>query len=847
VDGLRATGVAKGSVTVTAFIKVGSTTVTGGTTLAVNEVALKSLALTPAAPKLAKGTTVQLTATGTFEDQSTQDLTGTVTWTSESPTIASVSDDAATKGLVSALETGTAKITAKLGDVTASATTTITNAALIEIAVTSPHSFVAKGTQEQFTAAGIFSDDSIQDLTKQVTWASSDPSVTISDADATKGLATAVTEGTATISATLLGVTGTRVFMVTTATLSTIEVTPTSATLAKGTVMAFVATGIFSDHTFQDLTSSATWSSSDEAVAKVANDGVGTRGFVTAVAAGTVEITAKYGQISGSTAVVVTGASLQKVDIVPLNPLVPKGLRQWFQAIGTFSDGTAQNLTASATWGTSDATVANVSNVAGLRGMTTTLKEGAAVITASIGAMSASTTLTVSAASLTGISVTPANPALAKGTSLELTATGIYSDETTQNLTALVTWTSSDPAIVAVSNAEGFHGHATGLATGNATVTAKFDGVSGSTLVTVSTATLATIAVTPTNPTLAKGTRIAFLATGTYTDGTTQDLTAWATWSSSDASVSVSNDAGSHGLGIGLVQGSAVVTATYGGKSGSTTVTVTAATLVSLEMTPQAPAIAKGTNVHFTLVGVYTDDSKQDLTSAAVWASSNTQVAAIYNVQSWFGVAFGISEGTATITANYEGKSASTLLTVSAAKLVDVTITPDKASIAKGTTLWLTATAKYTDNTTQDITSGVTWASSDPTRVIISNAIGSQGLATAVAEGTVTISAVFGGKTATTSLAVTAASLTSIQVVPAEATMNMGTTLQFAAVGTYSDNSTQVVTTSVTWASTNTAYAIASNAYGSRGLVTAVAAGTTMITATMPGTGKSGSAQLTVK
>lgn len=83
---------------------------------------------------------------------------------------------------------------------------------LQSIAVTPANPSVAKGLTQQFTATGTYSDNSTQDLTSQVTWASATPTVaTITAA----GLATAVSAGTSTISATLSGVTGSTTLMVT--------------------------------------------------------------------------------------------------------------------------------------------------------------------------------------------------------------------------------------------------------------------------------------------------------------------------------------------------------------------------------------------------------------------------------------------------------------------------------------------------------------------------------------------------------------------------------------------------------------------------------------------------------
>ena len=84
---------------------------------------------------------------------------------------------------------------------------TVSPAVLQSIAVTPANPSVPKGATEPFTATGTFSDNSTEDLTSQVTWASATPSVaTISAA----GVATGLTTGTSSISATLGGLTGRR-------------------------------------------------------------------------------------------------------------------------------------------------------------------------------------------------------------------------------------------------------------------------------------------------------------------------------------------------------------------------------------------------------------------------------------------------------------------------------------------------------------------------------------------------------------------------------------------------------------------------------------------------------------
>ncbi len=75
---------------------------------------------------------------------------------------------------------------------------------------------------------------------------------------------------------------------------------------------------------------------------------------------------------------------------------------------------------------------------------------------------------TVTAATLTSLAITPATGTLPLGNRISLTATGIYSDNTHEDLTDQVTWTSSDPLVARFSTAAGSEGVVTGAGTGRA-------------------------------------------------------------------------------------------------------------------------------------------------------------------------------------------------------------------------------------------------------------------------------------------------------------------------------------------------------------------------------------------
>jgi hypothetical protein len=97
-----------------------------------------------------------------------------------------------------------------------------------------------------------------------------------------------------------------------------------------------------------------------------------------------------------------------------------------------------------------------------------------------------------SAPSLTTLSVTPTNPSIMAGTSQHYVATGIYSDGSTQNLTASATWSSSTTTVAAVSNSAGQNGLVSALAAGTTTIKAASGSISGSTTLTVTAAPAST-------------------------------------------------------------------------------------------------------------------------------------------------------------------------------------------------------------------------------------------------------------------------------------------------------------------------------------------------------------------
>ncbi len=145
---------------------------------------LSTLTVGPSTPSIQQGKTLQMTATGTFDDGSTKTLTTNVLWSTSDVATATVS----TSGVVTGVAPGTATITATSGTVSGSTSVTVTVANLISIAVTPTNPSIKQGAIQQFMATGTIQGGGTVDLTNSVSWNSSNTSVATI---APTGLATA--------------------------------------------------------------------------------------------------------------------------------------------------------------------------------------------------------------------------------------------------------------------------------------------------------------------------------------------------------------------------------------------------------------------------------------------------------------------------------------------------------------------------------------------------------------------------------------------------------------------------------------------------------------------------------
>ncbi|MCB1190546.1 MAG: Ig-like domain-containing protein [Leptospiraceae bacterium] len=531
--------------------------------------------------------------------------------------------------------------------------------------------------------------------------------------------------------------------------ISSIEVQLQNSVVSTGTILKVQATAIYQDNSKKDVTGEATWSSNDTNLARINKPGE-----VYAENSGEVSIKAESEGLTGESALTIQPLNLSQILIEPVNQTLAIGIGQQFQAIGIFENNSNQELTSSVVWSSSDSSIVSIAT----NGLAMAVSQGSVTIYAEKNGIISSAILTISPPPvvLTSISVTPSNPSIPKGLSQQLTATGLFSDSSTQDITNQVNWVSTNTGIVDVSNTAGTIGIASGLGVGVSDVTATMGAITSTPItVNITSAELVSISISPLAPSIPKGLTQQFTAVGTYTDASTQDITSSVVWQSSNATASsISNALSTEGLATGLAVGNTSISAVLGiVTSPASNLTVSAAELVSISISPTSPSVAKGLTQQFIATGTYTDASTQDITNSVTWLSANGTAASISNLVGTKGLATAQNVGSSGITAGLGAiTSSSTTFSITTATLVSIAISPANPTVVNGLTQQFTATGTYTDSSNQDITSSVTWSSSDVTKSTISNAGGSKGLATSVSAGTSNVIATLGAVTSSPSV-----------------------------------------------------------------------------------------------
>ncbi|ADN74988.1 Ig domain protein group 2 domain protein [Ferrimonas balearica DSM 9799] len=770
------------------------------------------------------GESMAFMATGVYQDGGRRDISNQVTWTSANSAVAEI----APSGLLTGREPGNTSVLASFQGLSSNVVAVQVNALqVLAISVTPDTVSVAPQGSEPLTAMATYGDGSQADVTERVSWQIGDETVAVLSQS---GVVTGLQNGSTTATAALDGVSS-NVVAITVSDgggsglggnpLVSLQITPTPVTtngvseltLAKGNVQPFAAVGIYKDGTSETLTNKVNWIASDSAVADLSAKGV-----LTALKPGSMVVRAELSGIeSNAVTITVTSAVITEIQVTPADVVLAKGQGRALRAVATYSDHTSAEISEAVQWLVVDSAIVTVST----RGELTAHRVGTTTVTAVLGEVSSNpVAVTVTDAVIRRIQLTPSPVALAKGQQQAMTAMAIFSDNSSADITATVSWMVADMGIIGLSP----NGMLRALEKGSTTLSASQNGVvSNVVAVTVSDAVVTAIQVTPASLAIAKGNRRQMTALATYSDNSVADVSTMVTWASMDTEVATVTTTG---LLRGMAVGDTEVTATLAGiTSNRAEVAVSAAVVTAIQVTPASLTLAKGQRQSLTAMATYSDGHTQEVTDLVAWHADDRDVATV----STAGELVAVDVGNTEVTAWLDGvQSNGVSVELTAAVITALQVTPSPLSLAKGRQQPLVATARYSDNTTANVTSSATWVSADTARVTVT----ATGLLSAVGLGDTTVTASLSGVTSNrVAVTVTAAVITAIQVTPSPVQLAKGNRADLTAMASYSDGTSADVTASVAWRSADTAIATVADT----GQLTAVAAGSTSVTARQAG------------
>ncbi len=519
---------------------------------------------------------------------------------------------------------------------------------------------------------------------------------------------------------------------------SSIQITPTTATVEEGANAAFSCTAF--DSRGIAVSSSRAWSVSDQNVITVAANGA-----VTGQHAGSAVASCTIDGKTATATITVTESPVAFVELTPGAGVVVVG--NSMQLVATPRDSNGAVIPGrQVQWSTADSSVATVNSSGAVVGRV----EGSADIIAMTGGKASLAKVNVGKGkptSVASISLSVDATTLNVGQLAHATATTI---DTKGNVVSgrSITWTVADPTVISSVSSGADKANVTGRKTGQSVLTATSEGVSTSATFTVALAPVQTVSLSLASSNILPGQTTQ--ATASLADALGNPLTGRSVVITSlDPSIATVS---STGLVTAVKSGAVIIRATSEGKTGDASLTVGVPSVATIEVTLASPNLTPGQTTQAT--AVLKDANGVVLTGRSVaWASMTPNVATV----SVSGVVTAVAAGSAAIRATAESKTNEATVTVAApvatpVPVASVAVTLATPSTTVGQATQAVAVAKDANG---NVLTGrpITWSSLTPTVATVSSA----GMVTPITAGTATVRATVESINGDGALAVTAA------------------------------------------------------------------------------------------
>lgn len=812
--------------------------------VSVEEKTLTGISLTPITQTLAKDSKAHLQVQGFYSDHTQHTITDSVSsFRSSDSRIATVD----TIGEVSALASGSVTLSASYGGFEAKAQVVVPEAKVTALRVDGVSSIVA-GTTQPLSAMAVFDDGSELDVTSAVDWQSNASSVVV---NAGSVWAKDSSEPSVTITATFSGQQAQKTLSITSATLSSLSLTPSSVRIVEGAAQDFTLEATYSTGDKVDVSAQADWKSSNSTIAGFTPNTASLRASVP----GDVTVTASYGDMSAQSVVYIADktAAVESLRLSSSTLTLPEGGTSAIKVEASYSTdpGVFVDVTAQTAWQLDTDYALIGEGVVIARQAHSTPVRATAIYGGQQATLMLTITGTVVEPSVERIEIRVGAMNISKGSTTTLNVFAYYEDDSTtaSNVT--------DQANISIDTNVAYttNGKVYGYAQGTTNIDATYKGESAPQVkgFAVTDKAPASLQLTPSSQALPKGERSTYELTVFYTDRTTEVLdngstgVAWSIEPDSNTNVVPTSVTINQGvLTAREDSGDAMVKVVYRGLEATAKVTPTNATLEGIVLmdvasgTPLRPVkLHSGQSIYYLEVnGIYSDGTTPTLTSNITYHVDGDAVS-MDDIGGWGMLVNGSRTANSALVYAESTQGNETLttakvpVTVTSSTVNSLSIAPSfdaTKDLLKGTSYTLKAIAMLDDGSQHDVTSLVDWLSSDTSIGDMSSI--TKGLLNTKDDGGITITVSYGSAYSDT-LAVTVAdvALNSIVVTPEDDTMDAGTYQKYTATGHYSNGDTLDITNQVSWSVGHTAVATVDG----KGDVTAVAPGTTTIHASKDG------------
>ena len=759
-----------------------------------------SLTISPPTADLTAGLTQTYTATAQDSFSNTWDVSSLARWT-----INSQAGGLWSGNVYSSAIAGSWTVTATYQGLSNTASLTVTHTYAVQIQVNPETSTIVAGNTQTYTTTATDHFGNSWDTTSSSTFTVDEEA----GGSLNGNIYTSANAGTWTVTATSLGLTNTAMLTITHASAVSISISPNTATITAGSTQTYTALASDTYNNIWDVTSLTTWTVSTGA------GGSWSGNVYTSAASGNWVIKGTYSSFSDTAYLTVNHANAISVSIMPKTATITTGSNEAFTATAIDAHGNIWDVTSASTWiidsGAGGSWTGNVYY---------SVDAGTWRVTVTYGSLTDTASLTVNHGTAQSITVTPTTATLTAGSPQTFTATAYDSNGNRWDVTSSTTWT-IDSGAGGLWSGSTYTSNTAGVWI----VVGTYSGLTSTSTVTVNHAPAASITVGSSSNSITAGATVTFTATASDVYGNLWSVTSSTVWTiDSGAGGSLSGNSYTSELsGVWTVKGA------YGSLSDILSLTVTHASMVSINVTPTDATVAAGSNEAYSVTAYDSFGNSWDITSSAQ-LSISSQAGGIWTNN----VYTPAKAGTWTITAAVPGFSITTPIIVVHGSIASVTISPHNPTINAGSSQTFTATAYDQYGNSWDVSNLAIW-------IIDSGAQGSwaNSVYTSDKAGTWEVTGVYDNLLDNTFMTVNHGTITSLTITPATATINQGSTQTYTSTASDAYSNTWDATSSTNWQ-------ITAGAGGSwtGNVYTSANTGTWTVTGTSSSV--SGNAQLTV-